>query len=237
MKFLSLFSGIGGLDKGLEDAGFSCVAQVEIDPFCRKVLAKHWPNVPRFEDVRTVTREILPEGIECIAGGFPCQDISFAGNGEGLGGSRSGLWFEYLRIIREIRPKFIVVENVSALLNRGLGVVLGGLAECGFDAEWRMFSADEFGAPHERARLFIVAYSHEMYGQAWLGHKSVGKAKIFRSCPEGRDEFWIQAPPRTVRVDDGISKGLYSDRVAALGNAVVPIVARFIGHQILKAIQ
>lgn len=105
MRFLSLFSGIGGLDLGLERSGMNCIAQVEIDPFFRRVLAKHWPNVPRFEDVRTVTVEKLPTGIDLIAGGFPCQDISNAGNRRlGLGGDRSGLWFHFFRLICEIRP-------------------------------------------------------------------------------------------------------------------------------------
>jgi DNA (cytosine-5)-methyltransferase 1 len=237
MNFLSLFSGIGGLDFGLERAGMKCVAQVEIDPFCRRVLAKHWPDVPRFEDVRTVTAENLPAGIDCICGGFPCQDISVAGYAAGLDGERSGLWYQYLRIIREIRPKFVIVENVPALLSRGLGVVLGGLAECRLDAEWRVFSANEFGAPHERGRVFIVAYANEVYGKKRMGHKPDGKAKIFRGRPSGRNEFWTQAPPRSVRVDHGIPATVYSDRVSALGNAVVPQVAEWIGRQIMNSIQ
>ena len=153
----SLFSGIGGLELGLERAGLGPVSwQVERDPFCRKVLAKHWPEARRFEDVKEVGKlELVP--VDIICGGFPCQDISTAGAGAGLRGERSGLWFNFLRIIRELVPRFVIVENVSALLIRGLGDVLGGLAESGYNAEWDCIPAQAVGAPHRRDRLFLVA--------------------------------------------------------------------------------
>ena len=158
MRIGSLFSGIGGLEKGLEDAGCgSVVWQVERDPFCRSVLAKHWPHAKRFEDVCAVGLDILPP-VNIICGGFPCQDLSYAGKGAGLAGERSGLWREYARIVRELRPRFVVVENVSALLARGLGDVLGDLAALGYDAEWHCVRASDVGAPHRRERLFVVAY-------------------------------------------------------------------------------
>lgn len=153
----SLFSGIGGLELGLERAGLGPVAwQVEKDPYASAVLAKHWPNVERHTDVHEVGAHNL-EPVDIICGGFPCQDISLAGNGAGLAGARSGLWFEYLRIVRELRPRFVLVENVAALRSRGLSVVLGGLAESGYDAEWDCIPAVAAGAPHRRDRLFIVA--------------------------------------------------------------------------------
>jgi DNA (cytosine-5)-methyltransferase 1 len=152
----SLFSGIGGLELGLERAGLGPVIwQAESDPFCRRVLAKHWPNTRRFEDVRSVDENSPP--VDLICGGFPCQDLSYAGNGAGLEGARSGLWFEYLRIVRALRPRFVVVENVPALLSRGLGVVLGGLAEGGYDAAWDCIPAQAVGAPHRRDRVFVIA--------------------------------------------------------------------------------
>jgi len=155
----SLFSGIGGLELGLERAGLGpTVWQVEADPFCRRVLAKHWPEAGRYDDVRTA-RDLAPVDIVC--GGFPCQDLSYAGSGAGLDGARSGLWFEYLRIVRALRPRFVVVENVPALLTRGLGVVLGGLAESGYDAVWDCIPAQSVGAPHRRDRVFVVAYADE----------------------------------------------------------------------------
>ncbi len=157
MRFGSLFAGIGGFDLGLERAGMECAWQVEIDPFCRRVLAKHWPDVPRYEDVREVGADNL-ESVELICGGFPCQDISNAGKRAGIEGERSGLWTEYKRVVCELRPDFVVVENVAALLARGIDVVLRDLAEIGYDAEWDTISAAAVGAPHLRERVWIVAY-------------------------------------------------------------------------------
>jgi len=156
LTFGSLFAGIGGFDLGLERAGMVCKWQVEIDDYATKVLEKHWPSVRRWSDVRTFP----PEGdwnVDVICGGFPCQDISVAGKGAGLAGARSGLWYEFARIIRTIRPRWVVVENVPALTARGLGTVLGDLAEIGFDAEWHCIPACAVGAPHRRERIWIVA--------------------------------------------------------------------------------
>jgi DNA (cytosine-5)-methyltransferase 1 len=161
MNVLDLFSGIGGFSLGLERAGMRTVAFCEIDPFCRRVLAKHWPNVPCYTDVRELTADRLrADGIaaDVICGGFPCQDISVAGKGAGIDGERSGLWSEYARIIGELRPRYVVVENVAALLGRGLDRVLGDLATLRFDAEWHCIPASAVGAPHRRDRIWIVAY-------------------------------------------------------------------------------
>ena len=159
---LSLFAGIGGFDLGLErTGGFKTVAFCEIDPFARRVLAKHWPGVPCYDDVRTLSADRLAAdgiSVDVICGGFPCQDISLAGRGEGLAGERSGLWREYSRLAGEIRPQFVIVENVAALLGRGLGDVLGDMAAIGYDAEWHCIPASSVGAPHRRDRVWIVAY-------------------------------------------------------------------------------
>jgi site-specific DNA-cytosine methylase len=160
MIFGSLFSGVGGLDLGLEAAGWTCAFQVEIDGFCRHVLSRRWPTVPRFEDIRTLKGAYLPR-VDLLAGGFPCQGVSNAGKRAGLRDARSGLWFEYARLIDEIRPRFVLVENVPGLVNRGLREVLGSLAELGYDAEWTILSAAMFGAPHLRKRLFLVAYRQQ----------------------------------------------------------------------------
>src|SRR5450631_4527663 len=154
MNVLDLFSGIGGFSLGLERAGMRTIAFCEIDPFCRDVLARHWPEVTCHEDVRTL-RGITAD---VICGGFPCQDISGAGNGAGLEGSRSGLWKEYARLIGEVRPRYAIVENVSALLYRGLGEVLGDLSELGYDAEWHVLGASYTGVPQSRPRVWIIAY-------------------------------------------------------------------------------
>lgn len=174
LRVLSLFAGIGGFDLGLErTGGFKTVAFCEIEPFCQRVLAKHWPDVPCYEDVRELTSERLAAdgiAVDVICGGFPCQDISLAGNGEGLAGERSGLWFEYARLIGELRPRYVIVENVAALLGRGLDAVLGSMAALGYDAEWHCIPAAAVGAPHRRDRLWIVAYPDG--SERWAQHSA-----------------------------------------------------------------
>src|SRR5260221_2745133 len=162
MNVLDLFSGIGGFSLGLERAGMRTGAFCEIDPYCRRVLRKHSPDVPIYDDIRTLTAgRLVRDSIapDVICGGFPCQDISVAGKGAGLAGERSGLWSEYARIIGEVRPRYVIVENVAALLGRGLDRVLGDLAALGFDAEWHCIPASAVGAPHRRDRVWIVAHS------------------------------------------------------------------------------
>ena len=180
----SLFSGIGGLDLGFERAGFEVVWFCEADGFCRKVLAKHWPGVVCYEDVRALHgladaehsgpsrtgREPQPEGalngavhayaeeVDVLIGGFPCQDVSHAGKRAGLEGARSGLWSEFGRLIGELRPRVAVMENVPGLFTLGIDAVLGDLAALGYDAEWATLRASDVGAPHRRERVFIVAY-------------------------------------------------------------------------------
>ena len=158
--FGSLFAGIGGVDLGVGRAGLECKWQVEIDDYATKVLEKHWPNVSRWRDVKTFPPEDNQDwNVDVIAGGFPCQDISVAGKGAGLNGERSGLFFEIIRLARQLRPRAIVLENVSALLVRGMGTVLAELAEVGYDAEWHCIPAAGVGAPHRRDRVFIIAYT------------------------------------------------------------------------------
>jgi len=153
----SLFSGIGGLERGLELSGLGPVKwQAESEPFARSVLARHWPQARRYEDVRDVDRDAGPVDIVC--GGFPCQDLSVAGAGAGLDGARSGLWTELLRVAGVVGCRYLVLENVSALLVRGLGTVLGALAEGGFDAAWDCVPAAAVGAPHRRDRIFLLAW-------------------------------------------------------------------------------
>ena len=163
LRVLDLFSGIGGFSLGLErTGGFETVAFCEIEPYPRAVLKKHWPKVPQYEDVRTLTADTLARdgiAVDVICGGFPCQDISFAGAGAGLAGERSGLWREYSRLIGELRPRFVIVENVSALLSQGIGTVLGDMAALGYDAEWHCIPASAVGAPHRRDRIWIIAYT------------------------------------------------------------------------------
>ena len=157
MTFGSLFAGIGGFDLGFERCGMQCKWQVEIDDYATRILERHWPDVHRQRDIRQCGRHNL-ERVDCIIGGFPCQDISYAGKGAGLEGERSGLFFEAVRLVRELRPRAVVLENVAGLLTRGLDRVLGTLAEIGFDAEWHCIPAAAVGAPHIRDRVFVLAY-------------------------------------------------------------------------------
>jgi DNA (cytosine-5)-methyltransferase 1 len=179
MVVLDLFSGIGGFSLGLERAGMRTAAFCEINSHARLVLRQHWPDVPIFEDVMALTAADMPEKIDVICGGFPCQDISLAGKGAGLAGNRSGLWSEFHRLISEIRPSWVIVENVSALRSRGLDVVLGGLAALGYDAEWHCIPASAVGAPHRRDRVWIVAHVANASGGR-CGGKESGEMELAR---------------------------------------------------------
>jgi DNA (cytosine-5)-methyltransferase 1 len=168
VNFMSLFSGVGGLDLGLERAGMTCVAQVEIDPFCRRVLAKHWPEVPRHDDVRTCVEWWMGEprsAVDVVCGGFPCQPVSVAGRRLAQADER-WLWPAAWAVIRDLRPAYAILENVPGLLGRGMGDVLGDLAEIGYDAEWDCVPAAAVGAPHRRDRIFVVAYPGRESGRA-----------------------------------------------------------------------
>lgn len=262
MKVGSLFSGIGGLELGLERAGMSVVWQVEIEAYSRGILERHWPGVERFEDVRTVgVHDLKP--VDLICGGFPCQGISLAGIGAGLADARSGLWREFRRIIEELRPKWVLVENVPPLRTRGLRTVLGDLHALGFDAEWTGLRAFDFGAPHLRDRIFIAASDPKRVclrePPGWLGRtvESEGAPfdrrvaeEIAASDPDGLrrlESAWRFAtlrgwPEHSRRpfdsapsLDDGIPRGLVGKSRKALGNAVVPQVAEFIGRRIMGA--
>ncbi len=160
MRYLSLFSGIGGMDLGFDRARIVCAGQVEFDAKARSVLARHWPDVPRMNDVREVQGDEFG-AIDLICGGFPCQDVSVAGRREGLAGERSGLWFSFRDIVDRVRPRWVVVENVPGLLSsnggRDFAVVLRGLVECGYGVAWRILDAQYFGVPQRRRRVFIVA--------------------------------------------------------------------------------
>lgn len=173
----SLFAGIGGLELGLErTGGFETVWQVEIDPYATKVLEKHWPNVRRWDDVQTFP-PAGDWGVDLICGGFPCQDISFAGKGSGLQGERSGLFYAAIRVAATIKPRYVLLENVAALLSRGLGDVLGTLASLGYDCWWNCLQAADVGAPHLRDRVFIIGYlsdTAKLLGNGSNDHARVG---------------------------------------------------------------
>jgi DNA (cytosine-5)-methyltransferase 1 len=231
MKVLDLFSGIGGFSLGLERAGMTTVAFCEVDPFCRAVLRKHWPEVPIYDDVQTLNATLLVANrieVDVICGGFPCQDISIAGKGIGLIGKRSGLWYEYQRLIKELRPKYAIIENVSVLRSKGLGDLLRSLFEIGYDAEWHCIPASVVGAPHRRDRIWIIAYPHHQGESISAVNAEAQRLQI--AFANGKWDRW-NGKPEDVRMDDGIPNGM--DRVKALGNAIVPNVAEQIGHAIM----
>ena len=166
ITLLDTFAGIGGFSYAADKlvGGFKTTQFIEINPFCQKILNKHWPTIPIHDDIKTFTAGIGQ--FDCITGGFPCQDLSVAGRQEGITKeSRSGLFYELMRIIRMVRPRFVVMENVAAILNNGLDIVLGELSQAGYDAEWAVISASSLGASHRRSRWWCVAYTNN-YGSS-----------------------------------------------------------------------
>lgn len=241
LKVLDLFSGIGGFSLGFErTGGFETVAFCEIEEFPRRVLAKHWPAVPCYNDVRTLTSERLAAdgiAVDGITGGFPCQDLSASGKQVGFEGERSSLYSEVLRLARDIRPRFIAMENVANLLvgERGawFGTLLRDLACIGYDAEWFYIPASWLGANHARTRVWIIAYPH----QIGCGGLALGFDTLRQSKCRATKEVWSSelSPPPICGVDDGISDRV--DRLAALGNAVVPQIPELIGRAILASME
>lgn len=265
MRLASLFSGVGGLELGLEAAGLGeTVAQVECDPYCQRVLARHWPSARRFSDVRQVSAADLG-GAQLYCGGFPCQNVSRLGDGRGLDGERSGLWREYARLVGEGRPEWVVVENVAALVKRGLASVLGDLAALGYDAWWDCIPAAAIGAPHLRDRLFVVARLAHAHRDVLVEQRRGGSARAMgrrhvageREEPADRGRGRAGAARR--KGEPGLSRlphgfparpyegqlawepprsaepgALFRQRHRAIGNAVVPQVAYVIGRAIRR---
>lgn len=256
LKVLSLFAGIGGFDLGLErTGGFETVAVCEIDPFCRSVLARHWPKARQYEDVRELTGDVLRrDGIEVdvICGGFPCQDISHAGNQQGIGeGTRSGLYAEVIRLIREVRPVFTLMENVAALLSGPsdrpgwwMGRVLGDLAAIRHDAEWHRIRAGTCGLPQERGRIWLLAYPDALGLKAPVIEAPLpNKAGAFREWEQvelygtrSGNTRWLPVA-RNWRVDNGVPSQLDIARTGAIGNAVTPLIPEIFGRAMLKALE
>jgi len=201
--FGSLFTGIGGIDFGLERAGWECRWQIEIDDFCQRILEKHWPNVKRYRDCRGINPKEL-EAVDLICGGFPCQSVSIAGKREGETDPR-WLWPEFRRFIRGLRPQWILAENVPGLLSIDSGRLFGGilkdLAEIGYDAEWEMLPAAAFGAPHLRYRVFIVAYTQSNRNNRESGRSGHRK----QECLEERWQT-VGGQPNKHRYGNGTSK-------------------------------
>lgn len=241
----SMFSGIGGIDLGLERAGMTVRWQSEIDPYCCKVLAKHWPTVPNLGDVTTIDWSKV-ERVDLICGGYPCQPYSTAGR---MAGSEDpeDRWPDFERALRSLRPRYALLENVPSHIGLGFDGVLCDLAALGFDAEWSVVPSSAVGAPQRRPRLFVVAYAEgsERFQRGWLSGVTDGGwdygqvADVHRCrthvCGPGDAEPW-SCEPDVLRMGDGLSDRVDGLRLRALGNAVVPQVAEFIGRRIMAAI-
>ena len=237
MLVLDLFSGIGGISLGLHWAGMRTVAFCEADPFARGVLSRHWPGVPAYPDIRTLSAARLQDdgvprpGLLC--GGFPCQDASLAGRGAGLAGARTGLWSHMVRLVAECGPRWVVAENVPGLRSRGADRVLGDLESLGYACWPLVVGAVHAGAPHLRRRLWLVAQASAADpGGAGLEVGVGGAAGPAPGLPAERRSGWA-AEPALRRVDDGVPGRV--DRIRALGNAVAPANAAMLGRAILAA--
>ena len=248
MKVLDLFSGIGGFSLGLERAGHKTIAFCEKDESCRKVLKKHWPGVPIIEDIRNLKGQFIKKFYgrpDIVCGGFPCQNISVAGDKKGIDGKKSGLWRELKRIIKETRPRWAIIENVANLRNKGLGQVIKDLWEIGYCCEWHIIPAYAVGSPHLRERIFIIAYPNSKgiprLWKSWGKVPSLSKSKIngllwheLRSGIEkGISKLQkerIEPKYQLCRMDNGLPRGVDKDRIKMLGNAILPQIAEIIGR-------
>ncbi len=262
MRVLELFAGAGGFSIGLERAvsegpytGFETVAFCEIEPFPRKVLAKNWPGVPCYDDVRTLTAERLAAdgiAVDGITGGFPCQDVSSAGVKRGMGeGTRSGLYSEVIRLAGDLRPKFIILENVTGLLSgpseqpgAWFGRVLSDLAGIGYDAEWEVIPASAVGGIHPRGRVWIMAYPNgerleglrPFFGinETTSAGLSARRLQINKTNYDGIcGSVWTADAGRIFGVRNGLPDR--PRRLKLMGNAVVPKIPELIGHAILES--
>ena len=247
LRVLDLFSGIGGFSLGLERTGFfETVAFCEIEKYPQKVLAKHWPEVPIYEDVRKLTaKRLISDGIgniQVITAGFPCQDVSVAGAQAGIEGERSGLWSECAHLLGDIQPKYAIFENVTNLLAGGGGGwfkrILWDISCCGYDAEWYCIPSAAVGAHHNRGRVWIIAYPK---GERVQGLRPCGEQillaheieRLLMCCREdGGFPIW-KTEPDICRVVDGIPSRAH--RVKALGNSVTPQIPELIGRALINA--
>ena len=243
LKVLDLFSGAGMFSYGLERTqGFETVAFCEILPYAQKILATHWPEIPIYVDVTSLTKASLSSiGIapDVITGGFPCQDLSVAGKQAGIGdGTRSGLWSECLRLVSEIRPKYAIFENVTNLLSgpserRGgwFSRILRDLASVGYDVVWHDILASDVGLPHARARVWIIAYPSAQRPIPCL--QGVAAARAAREPRRDIGRAWLLGRDQSGIVGDYDGDANWLDRHCAIGNSLANKIPELIGYAIL----
>jgi DNA (cytosine-5)-methyltransferase 1 len=228
LRILDLFSGIGGFSYAAERivGGFETVQFVEREPFCQKVLRNHWPDVPIHDDI--CTYDPAPGTADVVVGGFPCQDISQAGRRAGIeNGDRSALFFELLRVVRLVRPRFIVLENVAAIADRDLGIVLGSLAAAGFDAEWACIQASAVGGCHRRDRWWAVAYAGDIRSTGRAKRYSEAQTRIKASQRSNADGLDLDAI-RGISADSNQLRLQGADELAKGGPAWEAATARLV---------
>lgn len=230
----SLFSGIGGFELGAQMSGISTMWSCEIEEFNRKILQKHF-NTIIYEDIRELQQ---PQYVDIISGGFPCQDISIANrNAKGIIGNRSGLWKEMFRIICEIQPKYVIIENSSMLIKRGFEYILFDLSKIGYDAEWQVLSSGNFGYFHNRKRLYVVAYPDSFGVSGLFKNFSVGEARQrwqdskadfenFIAKEDFNGGYKSENKPMLFGETYGIPD--WMDRIKSIGNAVIPEIAHYL---------
>lgn len=243
MRHGSLFSGIGGFDLAAEWMGWENVFHCEWNEFGQRILKYYWPDAISYGDITKTDFTKHRGQIDIVSGGFPCQDLSIAnrynGGGQGLEGQRSGLWKEYARAIREIRPKYIVFENSPMLVRMGFEQILCDLSGMGYDAEWRNFFASQFGFNHRRKRIYGVAYACDIGSEDNFKNGGI-LSKILQQqqprqniIPVPFERFNSRSDFDCVQLNDGFSKELDKDAIQGYGNAVIPQIA----FEIFKAIE
>lgn len=240
LKVLDLFSGLGAFSLGLERAGMRTVGFCENELWCQKILRSHWRHVPIFDDVTTL-KGIHVGPVDVIAAGFPCQDASSANpSGRGIAGERTGLFSEVIRLAGELRPRFIILENVPELLDRGFGHVLRSLAEIGNDAEWDCLSLGALGAPHERERLWVVSYPSSAGWQGSQPNHGIFERAKASLAKYGHEAFelWRQlvGGELLLRGIDGATVTMERRRLHAVGNSLGSVIPEHLGRSILAAI-
>lgn len=234
MVHASLFTGIGGFDLAAEWVGWENCFQVEIHPGKLETLQKNFPHVTRFKDVCSFPAAAYSGSIDVLSGGFPCQDISRAGRGAGLDGAKSSLWFAFEHAIRLIGPSYVVIENSPRLFVLGFERVLSGLARLGYDAKWAVVPASWYGAPHERERLYLLAYAHRLRlatppnwpeclaENSWQAHQQEGRPAGWDTPSQTGYQAWLPALARFRGMDDGLSLELAAEELHGYGDAIVP---------------
>ncbi len=250
MKVLDLFSGIGGFSLGLERAGMEVIAHVEVDPHCQKVLRHHWPKTQIIDDVKKLNvphdSVLMNMGIDVISGGYPCTGHSVAGKKKGLQDEGSKLWGEYLRLIKELRPRYCIIENSHNLRTTGLERVLQDISEAGYNAEWSIISGYSIGSPHQRERIFIVLWRGDIpYPNPfrwWTTDPQKKKAsswwwaeRLFKRSPVFKQASKIES--RVCEFDDGVPKEVVEQnkiKIQQLGNAAIPQIIELIGDALMK---